>query len=501
MNNLNSDSLKQHVAVNAGYSIFGVGTQKAIRYVVAFVLTNMLGVTLYGEYSLGMSILDIAKIFTILGLNYGAIRYISHYMGKKDPEGIKGALRFFILTVGGLSFLIAIVFFALAPTIASGVYGKPEIADVLKILAFALPPMSIVLLMSAVFRGFQQLKYSVYLSDIALPVMSVIFFSAAWLLGKSLEAVMYLVVFINIMGALLSAYFLVKIFPQLTDSSLASRSNNKEIFLYSLPLFISVFLNIFLNRTDVLMLGYFGSMADVGVYSLSAKLAQVVFIVSASVFGIFAPVSSELFAREDRSRLKKMFVQATRFAAIVSAPIFGALILARSAVLAVFGEGFGRGDEVLLILGLALLINSILGFAGQMLSMSGRSKLVLLNSLGGAGLNIVLNWIFIPKWGMAGAAWATLIATLSVNVARVTEVLILEKLHALSFSLLKPLILGGVLLSLFISFELPLISGVWTGLASAALFGLLYAGLGYFLIVTDDDKQILTDLIHKTTEK
>ena len=501
MNKLNSDSLKQHIAVNAGYSIFGVGTQKAIRYVVAFVLTNMLGVSLYGEYSLGMSILDIAKIFTILGLNYGAIRYISHYMGKKDPEGIKGALRFFIITVGGLSFLIAIVFFFLAPTIASGVYGKPEITDVLKILAFALPPMSIVLLMSAVFRGFQQLKYSVYLSDIVLPTLSVIFFSAAWLLGKSLETVLYFVVFINFMGVLLSAYFLVKIFPQLTDSSLASQSNNKEIFLYSLPLFISVFFNIFLNRTDVLMLGYFGSMADVGVYSLSAKLAQVVFIVSASVFGIFAPVSSELFAREDRSRLKKMFVQATRFAAIVSAPIFGALILARSAVLALFGEGFSRGDEVLLILGLALLINSILGFAGQMLSMSGRSKLVLLNSLGGAGLNIVLNWIFIPKWGMAGAAWATMIATLSVNVARVTEVLILEKLHALSFSLLKPLLLGGVLLSLFIFIELPLISGIWTGLVSAALFGLLYAGIGYFLIVTDDDKQILRDLMHKATGK
>ena len=500
MNNLNSNSLKQHIAVNAGYSIFGVGTQKAIRYVVAFVLTNMLGVSLYGEYSLGMSILDIAKIFSILGLNYGAIRYISYYMGKKNPEGIKGALRFFILTVGGLSFLIAIVFFALAPTIASGVYGKPEITDVLKILAFALPPMSIVLLMSAVFRGFQQLKYSVYLSDIVLPTLSVIFFSAAWLLGKSLETVMYLVVFINFMGVLLSAYFLVKIFPQLTGSSLASQSNNKEIFLYSLPLFISVFLNIFLNRTDVLMLGYFGSMADVGVYSLSAKLAQVVFIVSASVFGIFAPVSSELFAREDRSRLKKMFIQATRFAAIVSAPIFGALILARTAVLAVFGEGFGRGDEVLLILGLALLINSILGFAGQMLSMSGRSKLVLLNSLGGAGLNIVLNWIFIPKWGMAGAAWATMIATLSVNVARVTEVLILEKMHAFSFSLLKPLIITAVLLFGVLNLSLPINSTVFDNLISVILFGALYVIFAYFLILTEDDKEIMKTLMSRVTK-
>ena len=75
--NNRKDSLTTHIAVNASYSVFGVGAQKSIRYIVAFVLTNMLGASLYGQYSLGMSITDIAKIFIILGMNYGAIRYIS----------------------------------------------------------------------------------------------------------------------------------------------------------------------------------------------------------------------------------------------------------------------------------------------------------------------------------------------------------------------------------------------------------------------------------------
>lgn len=500
-NNKSSDNKKEsltaHIAVNAGYSVFGVGVQKSIRYIVAFVLTNMLGASLYGEYSLGMSITDIAKIFTILGLNYGAMRYISYYIGKDDISGIKGAVKFFLLTVGGLSLVISIVFYLVAPTIANDVYQKPQLTQVLQILAFALPPMSIIFLMSAIFKGFQQIKYSVYLSDVVLPMLSGLFFSAAWYFGKSLITVMYLVVIINIIGVILASYFLLKIFPQIKDKSIKAIADNKEIFFYSLPLFMSVFLNIFLNRTDILMLGYFGSTADVGIYSLAAKLSQVVFIISVSVYGIFAPVVSELFAKDDRLKLKKIFSQSTRYSAIVTVPIFGVLILSHKTLLSVFGKEFASGGEVLLILGFAFLINSILGFAGQMLLMSGRSKLILMDSIGGAGLNILLNWYFIPKWGMAGAAWATMIATVAVNIARVSQVLYLEKMHAFSSKLLKPLLLGGFLLSIFVNIELSFIPDVWVDMVTAVIFCFTYAVIGYFLIITDDDKQILNDMLQK----
>jgi len=499
--NNKKDSLTTHITINASYSVFGVGAQKSIRYVVAFVLTNMLGASLYGQYSLGMSITDIAKIFTILGMNYGAIRYISYYLGKDDIAAVKGALKFFLVTVGGLSLIIGIVFYALASTIAIDVYRKPQITEVLQVLAFALPPMSILFLMSAIFRGFQQIKYSVLLSDLILPILSGLFFSAAWWFGESLITVMYLVVAINIIGVILASYFLLKIFPQLMETSVKAVSNSKEIFYYSLPLFMAVFLNIFLNRTDVLMLGYFGSTADVGIYSLAAKLSQIVFIISASVYGIFAPIVSELFAKNDRSKLKKIFVQSTRFSAIVTIPIFGALILSHETILSVFGKEFANGGEVLLILGFAYLINSILGFAGQMISMSGRSKLVLMNSVGGASLNILLNWFFIPKWGMVGAAWATMIATSAINVARVSEVYYLEKMHAFSINMLKPLFLGGTLLLLFAQIEFTFFPDVWVGLITAMIFCLFYAFIGYFLIISDDDKQILNSMIQKFNRK
>ena len=132
-----------------------------------------------------------------------------------------------------------------------------------------------------------------------------------------------------------------------------------------------------------------------------------------------------------------------------------------------------------------------------MISMSGRSKLVLLNSVGGASLNILLNWFFIPKWGMVGAAWATMIATTMVNVARVSEVLYLEKLHAFGRNLLKPFAIASVLLFPMMKFSLPIASEHIGSLISSALFSLLYIILSYFLILTEDDKKIMKTIMSR----
>ena len=413
-------------------------------------------------------------------------------------------MKFFFLTVGGLSLVISSVFYFLAPTIANDVYQKPQITQVLQVLAFALPPMSIIYLMSAVLKGFQQIKYSVILSDIVLPILSGLFFSAAWYFGKSLITVMYLIVAINILGAMLASYFLLKIFPQIMDKSVKAVAKNKEIFLYSLPMFMSVFLNIFLSRTDVLMLGYFGSTADVGIYSIAAKLSQIVFIIASSFYAIFSPLASELFAKNDRKNLKMMFSQATRISIILTIPIFIALLLGGRLLLSIFGESFSEGSEVLMILGLAFLINSILGFAGQLLGMSGRSKLALFNSLSGAGLNITLNWYFIPIWGMAGAAWATMISTVLVNVLRVSELYYLEKMHALSLGLLKPIIIGGVLLAgiLILKPGQNIFEDIaYSDIANVAIFGVTYMVLTIYFVLIDKDREMIGNVVNKLRGK
>ena len=74
--------------------------------------------------------------------------------------------------------------------------------------------------------------------------------------------------------------------------------------------------------------------------------------------------------------------------------------------------------------------------------MSGYTRLVFWNSLGAFILNIILNIILIPKFGIMGAAWATLLSVVAIGFARVIEVHYFLKLSFFSSNLYKPLLAG-----------------------------------------------------------
>jgi O-antigen/teichoic acid export membrane protein len=76
--------------------------------------------------------------------------------------------------------------------------------------------------------------------------------------------------------------------------------------------------------------------------------------------------------------------------------------------------------------------------------MSGFTHLILWNSLGAFILNIVLNVALIPKYGILGAAWATLISLVAIGIARVIEVRWILKLSFISRKMIKPLLAGAV---------------------------------------------------------
>jgi len=72
-----------------------------------------------------------------------------------------------------------------------------------------------------------------------------------------------------------------------------------------------------------------------------------------------------------------------------------------------------------------------------MLTMTGREKLEFLNDVGILILNILLNLILIPKFGILGAAIATAVSLILLNIIRVLEVYIFLKMHPFDPKFLK----------------------------------------------------------------
>ena len=96
----------------------------------------------------------------------------------------------------------------------------------------------------------------------------------------------------------LAFYFLEKkVFP-IFKTKVKAVSVDKELFSFSLPLLFAGIAGLVMGWTDTLMLGYFSSSADVGIYTVAFPTAQLIRAIPGAFATIFFPVISELYARK-----------------------------------------------------------------------------------------------------------------------------------------------------------------------------------------------------------
>jgi O-antigen/teichoic acid export membrane protein len=84
-----------------------------------------------------------------------------------------------------------------------------------------------------------------------------------------------------------------------------------------------------------------------------------------------------------------------------------------------FGENYLSGRSALFILCVGQLVNAATGSVGVLLNMTGHERAMVISVGMSAGLNICLNIFLIPRWGIDGAAVATIISLTFVNLVKV----------------------------------------------------------------------------------
>jgi O-antigen/teichoic acid export membrane protein len=165
-------------------------------------------------------------------------------------------------------------------------------------------------------------------------------------------------------------------------------------------------------------------------------------------------------------------------------------------VLLLFGPEYLESAQILIILTIATLIQAFLGAAGPTLSMSGRTKLVLLNTIGAFIINILLNIFLIPQYGIVGAAWATFISLTLIGLIRIVEVGFILKMNFVDLKILKPLVSGIVTYQILYSIK-PYIMNYHTliTLGIAGITGLISFGLLIWLLrIEDEDEDFLNGI-------
>jgi O-antigen/teichoic acid export membrane protein len=255
-------------------------------------------------------------------------------------------------------------------------------------------------------------------------------------------------------------------------------------------------LSFILLWTDVIMVGYFRTFQEVGIYSAAQRTALLGILLLGVFTEIFLPLISKFHSEGNREKLEYYFKIITRWCFLLSFPIFIVVIFFAKEILRLFGDKFTIAISSLVVLCIARAINVTVGPVGYLLMMSGRQRVNLFNIICICLLNIILNFYYIPKLGIFGAALSTAISLTILALISSFQVLILLKIHPFNKEFLK-----SFLIAVFAALVL------WIGKINFENRSLLYKGSlvlsflgGYFFLqsilgFTEEERRIFWNTI------
>ena len=176
------------------------------------------------------------------------------------------------------------------------------------------------------------------------------------------------------------------------------------LLLFSLVLSQTIYTN-----SDITILGLLKGDYQVGLYSTSVRIYNIVNTVVASVAWVVMPQLSSSFAKKDYEKVNGLLKYSLNFIVVLGLPcIIGLNIITPEIIMLIAGENYLGAVVSLRILTISLACSFIGGWIGNMMMLpAGKEKVFLKSSVISAAVNIVLNFILIPKWGLNAAAATT----------------------------------------------------------------------------------------------
>ncbi|MBN2604050.1 MAG: flippase [Candidatus Thermoplasmatota archaeon] len=440
------------IARGARIDIAGKIVNTGLRYLFVLLLARFLGAHDMGIFFLAVVIIEFFGVFSRLGLENGVLKYIAIYNSEDDPRRMRGmVLRAFQIS-GIVSLALASILFVSADIIATVIFKKPELGAVLRILSLALPFSTIMFIANSGTQAFHTLKYRVIVESFTNPILNLVLALVLLYLGHGVRAVACVYVVGYVICGFLSLFFVAKLFPRLIDRGIEPVYETRSWLRFSTPLLLVNFLGLFMLWTDTLMIGYFRSSEEVGIYNTVVRTAFFINFVIISFTSIFAPRISELYKIKDFESLDLLYKIVTRWIFTLSIPIFILFLFYPGKILNLFGDKFIIGSNSLIILSIAHIINASVGSVRYILVMSNRERIVLLDTLIISIANIFLNVLLIPSYGMTGAALATACSIIMINILVLFQVFKYLNIHPFHRDYLKPLI-SGIIVAFIIYLE------------------------------------------------
>jgi len=401
----------------------------SIGYLLTLVIANLFGAKGLGDYVLAITILRLFTLLAKLGLDTTSIRFIASFASQNKWTSIFRFRKQVISILSISSIVASLLMYFLAEPIADLINTNYKY---IQLNAFLVLPMSFFMLHYQSLRGLKRIAEFSFFYRMSQALFSIIFILIIYqFLTKS-----YVPVYAYFLGVLIVSLLSFFSFTYwLKNRSDGKESAEQEIMSYSnllkisIPLMFAQSVQFIMAWTDKLMLGAVDTpnvslglttnSSEVGIYHTAFKLSMFASVALMSINSIASPKFAEMFAKNDMVGLKKVVQQSTKIIFWTTVPLVSIFFVFPEFLLGLFGEEFKIGVTSFIFLSCGRLISSFSGSVGNILQMTGNQNIYAKILLLGAILNVILNLILIPKYGVNGAAIASMSSLIVWNLSMV----------------------------------------------------------------------------------
>jgi O-antigen/teichoic acid export membrane protein len=351
-----------------------------------------------------LTIYTIASLVGGIGIPGAIVKYVAEY--KEDKEKLKVFVSSGVINSAIFGAIVGSVLFALSGLLA-GIFNMPELTDLIKIVAFSLPFLVVNNTLLGLLNGLREMK-SYSFRTVIRSVLLIVFVILLVGIGFGIKGAV-LALLLSEIGTLFFLIFISRNFFHFVIQDYVKTT--KKVVKFSSQLFLANAIYMVNTRADMLLVGYFLTSKDVGIYAIAVAIAGVFRMIPGVISTVTYPMMSEYYNKGMHQANELLINKIMKHVLIISS-IVGILIIfsAPDIIFWLFGPEFLPAVMPLTLLIFSMLFFGSLAATGSAFSAAGRPDISFKLNLVWLVPNIALDILLIPRLGITGAAIATAVS-------------------------------------------------------------------------------------------
>ena len=383
-------------------------------YLGHIVVARLLSPVAYGDFSIGMATVTIGGIVAMLGANQACVRFIPGYLRESDWSRIAGFLTFFVplmmtaaLLMGGL-----VWFFHHLSHESPQFFSFERQLHPLVLACAVIPVYALSMMGMRMLRAFHMVVWAVLPHSIIFPLVSLGLILAV--AGTEIAMTDWLVMMLIGIGYAVTLLAEIVIFfcfgPKI--GIIERPAYEVRIWVRSaLPMAVSGLLFTLMHQGNLIMLELVAPGEDaVGHFAAVMATVAVLGLVFTAILGVLTPKLGAAAGARSPEILQRLMGQGAGLLAFACGLVAIIIILVARPILGLFGPEYADAVTALRLVAIGYFINAVFGLSRFFLQYLGHHRETLVPMVAGVSVNLALNAVLIPLYGIDGAGMATLIA-------------------------------------------------------------------------------------------